>query len=72
MKIINKYHKRLAFIVDGETFGIEAKEIKEVDDRLGSKLLESVWIEEVKDISQTKKIDIQDNKQKGRKTLKTK
>ena len=70
MKIINKYHKRLAFIVDGETFGIEAREVKEVDDKLGSKLLENPWIEEVKEVQESK-INIQD-KQKGRKTLKTK
>ena len=72
MKITNKYHKRLAFIIDGKTFGIESKEIKEVDDELGSKLLESPWIEEVKETQEPKKIDIQEKQAKRSKTLRTK
>lgn len=49
MVIKNRYHKKLAFDINGKTFGIDAYEIKKVDDTLGRELIKNFWIEEVKE-----------------------
>ena len=49
MKIVNRYHKRLSFVIDGRTFGIDSGEIVDVDDLLGRELIKSAWITEVKE-----------------------
>lgn len=49
MRVRNTYHKKLAFNIDGKPFGIEANEIKEVDEKLGKELLNNYWIEEIKE-----------------------
>lgn len=76
MKVINNYHKRLAFNIDGKAFGIDINEVKVVDDKLGRELIKNFWIDEVKE---EKKPEIKETlektekkEHKGRVSLKAK
>jgi hypothetical protein len=54
-KIKNTYHKKLAFIIDGDvSLTLENNEEKKVQDELANKLLQNPWIIEIK---QEKKIE---------------
>ena len=79
MEIINRYHKKLAFNINGKAFGIDTKEIKKVDDELGRELIKNYWIEEIKKpekpfekLSEKKQVKTEKTEIKGRVSLKTK
>ncbi|MHA1329840.1 MAG: hypothetical protein ACTSR2_02070 [Candidatus Hodarchaeales archaeon] len=58
MLIKNKYHKKLAFVIQGQPFGIEAGEVKKVDDAIGRELIKNVWIIEIKEDNEEKPKEI--------------
>lgn len=70
MKIRNNYHSNLSF--PDVLISIGPGEIKEVDDKIGKKMLQNVWIKEVIEIKISKRKWKQEKKIKTTKRKKKK